>query len=334
MRAPHDAFFRYVFSDPASAAGELQAVLPPAIVSAIDWSTLRHVPGSFVDDELRQHHSDLLFRAAIAGREARLYLLFEHQRTTDPFMAARLWRYVANLYASILRERPRPAKLPVVVPIVLHNGEAPWGGEASLEALLDLDEPMRAALGPLLPRFQFRLDDLAGLDEEAIRARAVSLICRLGLLALREVRRDGDSQQMQRAFTRWADALNAVSSAEGGYALLGLLVRYVLYTKHGSARVLVAHLATLGPRLEGAMKTMAEQLIEEGEARGLEKGLEEGLEKGRTEGRAEALLSQLRLKFGPLPGAIVEQVKGAAPSALDRWTAAVLTSRSLEETLR
>ena len=62
---PHDSLFRAVFASPVHAVGPLRAALPPVLARAIDWSTLDLVSGSFVDDQLRQQHADLLFRCSV-----------------------------------------------------------------------------------------------------------------------------------------------------------------------------------------------------------------------------------------------------------------------------
>jgi predicted transposase YdaD len=59
---PHDALFRSAFEHPADAAAQLRHALPPTLVDAIDWSTLRAEPGSFIDPELEGRESDLLLR--------------------------------------------------------------------------------------------------------------------------------------------------------------------------------------------------------------------------------------------------------------------------------
>jgi hypothetical protein len=40
MPGPHDLFARYAFGQPERAAAELRAVLPPQVVSQVDWSTV------------------------------------------------------------------------------------------------------------------------------------------------------------------------------------------------------------------------------------------------------------------------------------------------------
>jgi len=46
--------------------------LPTALSSRIDFATLTAVPGTFVDETLRERHSDVLFSAELAGRPALL----------------------------------------------------------------------------------------------------------------------------------------------------------------------------------------------------------------------------------------------------------------------
>jgi predicted transposase YdaD len=54
----HDALFKATFSQVEHAAGELQAILPPGLCARLDFATLALCPGTFVDDELRQRHTD------------------------------------------------------------------------------------------------------------------------------------------------------------------------------------------------------------------------------------------------------------------------------------
>jgi len=66
--------FRRVLGQPANAASQLRATLPPALVERLDLAQLRPVPGSYVDAGLRWRHSDLLFTAPLDGREAFVYV--------------------------------------------------------------------------------------------------------------------------------------------------------------------------------------------------------------------------------------------------------------------
>ncbi|HMG57638.1 MAG TPA: Rpn family recombination-promoting nuclease/putative transposase, partial [Kofleriaceae bacterium] len=76
--SPHDALFKAVFAQPEHARGALRSVLPAAFAHALDWPTLAHCPGSFIDPALSERHTDLLFSVSWHdGGEALVYLLFE-----------------------------------------------------------------------------------------------------------------------------------------------------------------------------------------------------------------------------------------------------------------
>ena len=71
----HDALVKRTFSVPENAAGAIRSVLPDALAARIDWNSLSLEPGSFVDDEGRGRHTDLLFSALLDGQSARIYVL-------------------------------------------------------------------------------------------------------------------------------------------------------------------------------------------------------------------------------------------------------------------
>ena len=72
IHEPHDSLFKLVFSIPQHTRAELLAVLPPALVEAMDLATLQPLPGSFVDPEFHKAFTDLLFSVVIRGHEARI----------------------------------------------------------------------------------------------------------------------------------------------------------------------------------------------------------------------------------------------------------------------
>ena len=117
MHQPHDKLFKAGFSDPETTARFLRSQLPPALTAAIDWSSLRLEPGSFLDSQFRQSESDLLFHARAGGQAIAIYLLFEHQTTEDRHIALRLLRYMVRIWETHLKQETG-APLPVIVPVV------------------------------------------------------------------------------------------------------------------------------------------------------------------------------------------------------------------------
>ena len=127
LHHPHDSLFRWTFGRPEHAAGELAFVLGDDLARHIDWTSLALVPGSYVDEALRQSESDLLYSVRLHGYETLLYLLFEHQSSSDPFMPLRLLGYMQAIWATRLREGGTAAEgLPPIIPVVLHHGTSGW----------------------------------------------------------------------------------------------------------------------------------------------------------------------------------------------------------------
>src|SRR5690349_17799203 len=98
---PHDTLFKVLFSNPRRAAEVLRHVLPPGVARRIDWSTLRCEPGSFIDEELRGSHADLLFSAQMDGQTVEIYVLYEHQSSFDEWMPLRLLRYMVRIWEAL-----------------------------------------------------------------------------------------------------------------------------------------------------------------------------------------------------------------------------------------
>jgi predicted transposase/invertase (TIGR01784 family) len=146
--SPHDALFRHTFSQPEHAASLLKDNLPAAVAARIDWSSLELQPGSFVSDELRWRHSDLIFRARMGDRDALLYFVVEHQSSEDLLMPWRMLSYVVRLCDSVLANDSKRTTLPAVIPIVVHHGKSPWKASQNLHDIIDLDDALKQELAP------------------------------------------------------------------------------------------------------------------------------------------------------------------------------------------
>jgi hypothetical protein len=324
---PHDALVKAVFSDPEHAAGELRHVIDPAFGARVDWSTLRLVPGSYVDDNLRDRHTDLLFAARCRAEgaasedeavEVLLYLLFEHQSTNDPLMPFRLLLYVARIWEQIVREAPTVRKLPAILPIVLHHSEEGWVSPTTMHEVVDLDAGALAIVGDRIPDFRMVLDDLSDQTDDSLRARAISALGRLALFCLRHAREPHVRMEQLR---RWVDLVREIRAAPGGREAMILIWRYILATSPNATPEAVVDqlLGVVGVEHEEDVMTAGEVLMQR------------GIDKGRHEEREQLLLKLLRLRFGALSEAASARIQDADPTRLGEWFERAATAGSLDE---
>jgi predicted transposase YdaD len=313
---PHDAVFRQVFGVPANAASQLRAVLPADLAARLDLGKLAPVPGSFVDEALRWRHSDLLFTAPLDGRDAFVYLLIEHQSSTDPLMAVRMMRYVVRIWDQYEREHPGARRLPAVIPMVMHHGRRRWTSPVQVADLIDLDPAVKEAVQAYLPRFEFLLDDLSDTDEQQLRDRDLTPEAEITLLLLKTAL---GNPQLPALLRRRAGQLRAVLGRPGGGETFIAFLTYIELVSETPAGELRDLAASLGPDAEEAYMTTAEMLRAEGEAR------------GRAEERSEALVEVLTVKFGPLPESVPKTVRAASIEQMRAWTARAVTAETLDE---
>lgn len=91
---PHDAAFRSFLANPDVARDFLELHLPAEYRQLCDLSTLKLEPATFVEPDLHQYASDILWSVKTTGGEdGYVYTLIEHQSTENLYMPFRMLRY-------------------------------------------------------------------------------------------------------------------------------------------------------------------------------------------------------------------------------------------------
>ncbi len=264
----HDNLVKHAFSDVEHARGVLATALPAAIVARLDLSSLSLRSGTFVDEDLQDRYSDILYAARISGREALLYLLWEHKSAPEPFTPLQVMRYMVRIWDQHLaglpkKKRGEVRKLPVIVPIVLHHGRDGWTAAVSFEELLDADEDLLAALGEHVPRLRLVIDDLGKQSDDQLYARAATSFARLVLWALKNAREAG---WLGGELGRWKELIAAVLAERDGARALTALFRYIVLTNPAAQREVLRSLlpGDRGTEVEEAVMNWFEQEVDRG----------------------------------------------------------------------
>lgn len=316
---PHDALFKAAFEQVEHAGGLFRSVLPASICAAVSWPTMARESGSFIDPELGDRHSDLLFSVQVRGAQAYLYLLLEHQSTSDASMPLRMLIYLARIFERHRKDNPgRP--LPLIVPVLVSHAPGGWTAPTSLHALFNPDPASIPGLAELVPNYSMVVLDLAHLSNEELKSRALDAFPELALWALRDIR---EFDELLRNLDHFASTFQAALRSPNGMGAVTQLLRYVaLLTDKTQAKQFRAKLRQQAPEAEEAMVTYGEELIEQGR--------QEGQLKGRQEGQINLLEKLLTLKFGAVPADHKAQLEAATEAQLGRYAERVLTAESLD----
>lgn len=324
---PHDALFRGVFSERELAVSELCSLLPRAIVDALDWTTLEVEPGSFIDAELSERQSDLLYRIRIHERDeaAFVYVLQEHQSEPDADMPFRLLRYLVRIWERFRKEQPRVA-LPPILPIVVSHSARGWTVPERFESTLGFHGTDELLL-PHTPKFSYLVLDLATFSDEALSKRFEPFIA-LIFRALRDVRELGVIHFVLRELATFRDIGRSQRRER-----LRMLYRYLLVLAEAQEKRSIIKLVSDNEPVEseGIMYSAAQSLIDEGFELGIEKGIEKGRVEGRVEGQIEVLRRQLRLKFPRASKSAFSRLDNATAAELETWCERIVTATTLDE---
>lgn len=269
---PHDATFRQFLTQPDIARDFMQLHLPAELRAICDLSTLKLESGSFVEDDLRQYFSDVLYSLKTSAGDGYIHVLIEHQSTPDRHMAFRLIRYAVAAMQRHLETGHK--KLPLVIPVLFYTGKrSPY--PYSTRWFDEFDDP---TLAERLYGSAFPLVDVTVMpDDEIMTHRSMAA---LTLLQKHIHQRDIATLTDRLATLLMADYLSSPQ--------VTALIHYLLQAgESADYEAFVRELAQRVPQHGDALMTIAQQLeqkgIEKGRAEGIELGEQRGIEKGERE---------------------------------------------------
>lgn len=299
---PHDSLFKKIFGKPEHAASQLCAVLPAPLTARLDLGRLAQVPGTFVDDSLRQRHTDVLFTAPLDGRDAFVYVLMEHQSKSDPLMAYRMLRYITKIWDRFLEENPQARRLPAVIPLVVYNGKSRWSAPLRLQDLID---PAPDASAEYLPRFSFLLDDLAVIDRSQLRDRDTTPTVRVTMVSMRDA---PDNPLAHEVLWELFGEVRAMLRRPDGLEEFKALLAYIRDVGEAPDSELGRVADALGPEAKEAYLTTADMLEARGEL------------KGELKGEAKSILRILKNRDIPVDGHSRDRIASCTDvETLDTW---------------
>jgi predicted transposase/invertase (TIGR01784 family) len=291
----HDKFFKNSLKEKKIAIDFLKAYLSPSVYEKIDINSLQLTEKSFVIPELREIHSDIIYKCCINEKSAYLFFLIEHESTTkDELMAFRMLHYMVSLSYNHLRQGHK--KLPIILPLCLYHGEdTPYPHSTELYDCFDDPELARElAFKP------FKLIDLTVLSDEEISQH--------GLAALLEMLFKHHRSKQFLSIMRQLIQSNLIQDVirQLDIAYLTDMLNYIVNTGQDetdpqAAQHLIHELIQVFPQEREVIMTFAQQLKQEGR----QKGLQEGIRQGR---RQEGILIAKKMLAKGLDIAFVKEL--------------------------
>ena len=80
---------------------------------------------SFIDENLNETFSDLLFGVNINNRRSYIYFLFEHKSYRSKNITFQLLKYMVEIWDS-KNKNADSDWLPIIIPLVIYHGKERW----------------------------------------------------------------------------------------------------------------------------------------------------------------------------------------------------------------
>jgi predicted transposase/invertase (TIGR01784 family) len=311
----NDKFVRRTLSKIEVAKDFLQLSLPPKLLEFIDLNTLELTKDTFVDKNLKEAFSDVIYKVSLknSDSQAYIYALVEHKSYPDAFVSFQLLKYMVRIWerevpASKEDEKYPIKKLPPIIPIVLYHGASKWNISLNFKPLIFRYEDFEQ----YIPDFNYILCDLSEYDDDKIIGNA---IFKAGMLILKYIQKSDLN-------IRLADILSLLNklSHQSAFEYLETITEYLIKgTDKISEENLGKAIETAFPDVGGnIMATLAEKWFSDGK----QEGRQEGEEIGEKKGREKTLLETAKnmLKEG-LDMSVIKKITGLSDRDLQELAA-------------
>ena len=161
LNNPYDKAIKFSFKNKAEAINFFNKFLPSYLLQKLHLDTLELDDNSYVDENLEEDFSDIVYRVMWGKTPIRVSLLLEHKSYPVAYPHLQLLRYMLNIWEYQLEQKEALAP---VIPIVLYHDEKGWKLRPMYDYFEDLDEKLRQ----FIPHFEYLFIHLNQYTDEQI----------------------------------------------------------------------------------------------------------------------------------------------------------------------
>ena len=308
----------------------LVEIIAPDLVGYLDFSRGTQQNRSFISDALRERESDVLlrvpFRETSESEEVLIYILIEHQSSTDPAMGYRMLSYMVKIWEDQCREWPSGPgggrRLPPILPVVFYTGEQRWASPVSLTAVMDIPK----VLERFVPRFDTLFLDVKTTDGDILTKPGHPFGWLLRVLQ----EENASTSELREVLATAVSELSRFGESQVSQVQEALLyfILLILHRRSDAEREELIALVKQHSQDEsevGIMAQTAAELL-------VEQGIEQGKAEGIVEGRREAVLQLLQFRFQDIPETLTERIASIESlSDLDTLFEQAMRAQSLDD---
>ena len=286
IKNPHDSLFKRTLGDKEVAVDFLENYLPNSILKEIDLTDIKVAKDSFIDKELEESFSDILYNVSIDGKEGFVYLLFEHKSYFDKMTPVQMLGYILDIW-KLYDKQNKNEKLPPIIPILIYHGNRKWKYGNSLSELI---EATSEAISDYIPGYNYLLYDFSNYSDAEIKGQ---IKLRLFLKLISHIFDDDFDKGLREVLP----LLIELREKTTGLEYIETVVKYILNIgEEISLNELDQKAKNISAEGSAVIMTIAEKIYHDGK------------EEGKVENMHEMIEFAMELKFGLSSKKIVQEI--------------------------
>ena len=326
IQNPHDKFFKETFGKFEVAKDFLNNYLPQEIREIVNIDTLEPQKDSFVNEELQEGFSDMLFKSNINNYEGYIYFLFEHKSYSSKDAAFQLLKYIIKIWEAIIKKESAN-ELPIIIPILIYHGKYNWNSKLRLGEMIAGYGLLSDQIKKYIPDYEYLLFNISRYSDEEIKGQAQ---LRIVLTIFRDIFTK-DANEFHESMIRAIEYLSELDDKQTGIEYFETMMRYIFNVRSDlterDVEKLIAKIENNYPEGSEVLMTLAERFVE----KGMEKGIEKGMEKGETNALVKTAIKLLTKKFGNIPEEVRTKISKLDNSTLEIIIEGIFEYKSLDD---
>ena len=299
IKNPYDSLFKRTLGDKEVAVDFLKNYLPNNILKEIDLTDIKVAKDSFVDKELEESFSDILYNVSIDGRDGFIYVLFEHKSYYDKMTPVQMLGYITDIW-KLYHKQTKNEKLPPILPILIYHGDRKWDYGNRLSELI---EDTSAAISDYIPDHKYLIYDFSSYSDAEIKGQ---IKLKIFLKLISHIFDDDFDKGLREVLP----LLIELRKKTTGLEYIETVVKYILNIgEEISLSELDQKSKNISAEGSAVIMTIAEKIYHDGKEEGKEEGKKEGKIEGKIENMHEMIEFALELKFGSKSKPFAKDIK-------------------------
>ncbi len=267
IQTPHDRYFRQVFTQIAEVRDLIKNALPE-VSKHIDLNSLELDNTVYVNNELDNTASDIVYNCNYKDKKIKIALLFEHKSQIDTLPILQLLTYILNIWKTNYKQEK---KLIPVIPILFYHGERDYEFKTFGQYFEVYDD----FLDIYTPSFEFELINTKDFTDEQINEMFELLSLKLAVTVMKHI---FESQEdLLEILKENKKLFRKLQQLPKGNDILITLKKYIFNAKKINKNEFIMKYQNFFEGVAVVEDSIADRYINQGIEQGINQGINQGI---------------------------------------------------------